>query len=503
MGETAIVRPAMTQQAQNRQTFWGQLTEPRHVVSMLLLYCLFNFVLRLALSPDLSPGDAGQVLFGQSFRWGYQALQPPLMTWLSWGVLAASQQSHAAFFFLRYMLMAFALAAYFAAARTVIGDVRVAAFAAFALTATFAFGWLAHLGAPQNVLLALMLALYLWADAAVIARGALRDYVALGAIAGLGVLSSYVFLVLPAALALALIAVPRFLARLKPLRLLLALAIALAIVAPYVLLGQVHGADATGQDIAKSAGILGVHLIGLILPYALIFPFLFGAACKPLGDAKDGDARDWLRLYDIAMIAAVAIVLALLFMLDEKTLKGPWFYPAAMLLPIYLFLRARLSGWTERNGKIFALAVLAIALVSAGARVAVYEMQGEHCRECSAWWPMRTYEDAFQRSGFLQGTIVGSSVTLAGNLRGVFADARVLTPGYAPDTFGPPRGGACLVVWEGDGAAPKAMRDYLSAALHVRPDAETVRGDVQAKLLKTRRHLEPMSFMLFPPGICR
>ena len=73
----------MKQQPADRQTFWAQLTEPRHVVSILIFYCLLNFVLRLALSPNYMPGEADQVLFGQSLRWGYLPAQPPLMTWLT------------------------------------------------------------------------------------------------------------------------------------------------------------------------------------------------------------------------------------------------------------------------------------------------------------------------------------------------------------------------------------------------------------------------------------
>jgi hypothetical protein len=90
----------MATQPADRQTFWAQLSEPRHVVSILIFYCLLNFVLRLALSPNFLPGEADQVLFGQMLRWGYLPAHPPLTTWLSWAVLAASQQSHAGAFLL-------------------------------------------------------------------------------------------------------------------------------------------------------------------------------------------------------------------------------------------------------------------------------------------------------------------------------------------------------------------------------------------------------------------
>ncbi len=492
----------MATQPADRQTFWAQLSEPRHVVSIPIFYCLLNFVLRLALSPNFLPGEADQVLFGQMLRWGYLPAHPPLTTWLSWAVLAASQQSHAARFFFRDALMAAGLIAYFGAARVVIGDVRVAAMATFGPLATFAFGWLAHNFSLEAVTLTLMLALYMWTDAKVIERGSWRDYIVLGVVTGFGVLSSYAFLILPVALSLALIAVPRFLARLKILPLLAALLIALAIVAPYEILGQIASTGGMEKDFGRSAGILAVHLIGLVLPFALIFPFLFRDACRPLAQGND-EQLAWLKLYDVAMMVAAGIVIVLLFVLDFKTLKGPWFYPAAMLLPVYLFLRARIAGWAESNGKIFALIAIGLALLSTGGRVALYETLGEHCTECSQWWPMREYQDSLEHAGFQQGTILAPTVDLAGNLRGVFAESRAMMPAASPQTFGGVQDGQCLVVWEGTGSAPKEMLDYLAGALHASVKAEAERGDVFARLLKTKAHMDPMSYMVLPPGACK
>lgn len=486
----------------DRQTFWAQLSEPRHVTSMLIFYGLLNFVLRLGLSPNYLPGEAEQVLFGQALHWGYLPAHPPLTTWLTWALMAATGQSHAVFFFFREAMVVLALVAYLGAGRIVIGDTRVAALATFALITTFAFGWLAHTFSLEAVTLTLMLALYMRADAQVIARGALLDYALLGVITGLGVLTSYVFLILPIALSLALIAVPRFLTRLKFLPLLLALGIAIVIVAPYEILGQIASSASEGKDIARSTGILAVHLIGLILPYALIFPFLFWNALRPLVPSED-EQRAWLRLYDVAMLIAAGAVIVLLFVLDFKAMKGPWFYPAAMLLPVYLFLRARIAGWAESNGKIFVLIAIGTALFSMGGRIAVYETQGEHCTECSQWWPMHEYQDSLARAGFQQGTIVTPSVALAGNLRGVFADARVVTPGFDPQAFGGVVDGQCLVVWEGDGPAPKDTLAYLASALHANPKAEAERGDIFARLNKTKGHMDPMSYMLLPPGSCK
>src|SRR6476646_4440747 len=123
--------------AGQRKTFWKSLGETRTVVSLIILTCAVHFLIRFLLSPNLKGGEAPQMLYGQSFQWGYQPGHPPLMAWLSWAVLTVSQGSRLALFLLREFLLAIGLIAFFAAARTVLADVRGAALATFFLVATF------------------------------------------------------------------------------------------------------------------------------------------------------------------------------------------------------------------------------------------------------------------------------------------------------------------------------------------------------------------------------
>ncbi|HEY7978687.1 MAG TPA: glycosyltransferase family 39 protein [Rhizomicrobium sp.] len=499
-----------------RRDIWSDLAEPSSVVAFLALYCAVHFLVRYLLSPNFTLDESEQMLFGQSLQWGYRFRHPPLITWLSWGTLTATNNSRAAFFLLKYVIMAGGLAAYFAAARIVIRDTRMAALATFGLLTTFVMGWLPLVDLMHTVLLATMLAAFLWVGTHVLTNGSPRDYLLLAAITGLGILSKYVFLVLPVAFAIGVALTPRFRARIKIGPLILAIVLTLAIIAPYVWWSYAneYSLFTLAKTITKGQGpefspvnwLIGTGdlvwaLISFGLPFIVIFPLLYWRACKKLV-VTDNDDLDWLRLYEITMLAGMLMMLVAVFFIGTEAFKARWMHQVAMPLPIYLFLRARIAGVNDRNNKIFAAIALVFALGVVGARVGVYETHAKNCKECREYWPMKTYARAFSRAGFDHGTILAGTYDLGGNLRGVFPQARVVTPGYPVQVFGPPVSGPCLLVWDGDHAPPKDLTDYLAANYAVTIKDATTRGDVNAALLTSKTHRNTMNYILIQKGRC-
>src|SRR6202000_3583536 len=117
----------MSSSAQRRhRDLWSELADPSSVLAFFVLYCAIHFLVRYLLSPNFTLDESEQMLFGQSLQWGYRFRHPPLITWLTWGTLTATGQSHVAFFLLKYVLMFLGLAAYFQAARLVIRDTLLA-----------------------------------------------------------------------------------------------------------------------------------------------------------------------------------------------------------------------------------------------------------------------------------------------------------------------------------------------------------------------------------------
>jgi len=499
------------------QSAWAALSEPQSVASILILYCAVHFLVRLFCTPNFTLDETEQMLFSQSLQWGYRFRHPPLITWLSWGTLEAAHGSRDAFFLLKYVLMGAGLIAYFAAARIMIRDVKLAALATFALLTTFVMGYLPHIDLMHTVLLATMLALFLWAAARIVSKGSNGDYLFLGLTIGFGILSKYVFAILPVTFAIAIILTPRFRARIKIWPLIGALVLAALIVTPYAYWAASHeyslfslaakvthsaGPGIDPLDWLKGAGNLALALIGFVVPAALIFPLVYWPACKPLHGAGDDDDRDWLRVLEIAMIAGALMMLAAVFFVGAESFKPRWMHQVAMPFAIWFFLRAKIAGATDRSHKIFALVALVFAIVAAAVRVPIYETSGAHCRKCREFWPMKTYAEQLGRSGFSHGTILAPQYDLAGNLRYWFFDSRVVTPGFPRFAFGPPVDGPCLIVWEGDGPLPADARDYLANELGGNLAKAVMRGDMEATLYTTKR-LDRMNYILLPDGSCK
>ncbi|HEY1962937.1 MAG TPA: glycosyltransferase family 39 protein, partial [Rhizomicrobium sp.] len=382
-----------------RKGLWQSLGEPRTFASLVILYCAVHVLVRFLLSPNLNLSEAEQMLLGQSLQPNYRPDQPPLMMWLSWAVLALAQHSRLALFLLRELLVGIALTAYFAAARIVIGDGRRAALSAFFLMATFGMGWLVHIGRFETVLLAAMCALYLWADARALARGSVVDYVVLGLVTGLGVLSSYVFLIFVFAMSVAVALTPELRTRLKLQPLLIAAAIALAIVGLYL-------AFAWGARVGELAGkpaselrIVSNFLIALVM-FALlaivIFPFLYPRACLPLPDAVQH--RSWLRFCKIAMIAALVTGLAAALLFRGADSKEGWIYPVLLPLPVYLLLRAKLAYFdSEARDRKFMGFVILCVVGAITARAVMYETGAKTYRNYVEYLPFARYADSFRQ----------------------------------------------------------------------------------------------------------
>ena len=93
-------------------------------------------------------------------------------------------------------------------------------------------------------------------------------------------------------------------------------------------------------------------------------------------------------------------------------------------------------------------------------------------------------------------------IAVGGNLRAVFPQSRVVTPGYPVQVFGPPVPGPCLLVWEGDRKPAKDLRDYLAANYGVTIKDAVAQGDVNAPLLTSRDRRDTMNYILIQKGRC-
>jgi len=247
-------------------------------------------------------------------------------------------------------------------------------------------------------------------------------------------------------------------------------------------------------------------LFDFIAPLIPVFPLIYWNASKPLPADRGGAAdRAWLRACAIAMVVAGAAMWVGALVTGAAELNQRWMYPVLMPLPLWLFLRVKLSGATDRANRIFLIVAAVFALAAVIARPAVYFTGASHCRRCRDYWPMASYAQSLHRSGFYQGTIVAPSLDLGGNLRYVMPDSRIVVSGYPPSVFGQSEGGQCLIVWRGKTDMPGDEAAYVRDALGAKIGPDAVRGNVLAPLLTNAGRFDTLNYVLLPAGggLCR
>jgi len=529
------------------EAVWLAVGSERTVLYLIGIYCLAHLVIRMVLSPVFSLDEAEQVLFSQSIEWGYRFRHPPLITWLTWGVFEVTGVQRPTLFLMKYAIMVGGLFAHYFAAKRILGDVRLACLAVFAMMATYTLGYYPHVDLMHTVLLTAMLSTGILLLARILQEGRWSDYLLYGLVTALGILSKYVYGVFPLAVLVTLAFVPMFRARIAWLRMGASLAATLALLVPYVAWALAFEYSITGlaQDMtgAESAGFsltdrltgtvsLLVSLLEFTLPASLLAALFFWRTWLP-GSAKASPSpadqpmapADWARLLEGVMILGAGFMWLAVLVLGAAEFKGRWMHQVLMGLSIYLFLRlliaAKLQGtsWSERFGgaaRGFMVAIAAVVALAFIARPVSYALYSQSCGKCWAYENFDRYTQGLYKDGFRGGTIVVKNMYTGGNLRLYFPESRVLIhdyplsifPGIGEQVDDPrsPAQGQCLLAWLGDkGEIPRKMRPLLEE-LGVDPErADAQRGRITARYHTTgtwlgERRMGQLSYVLYPMG---
>ena len=180
-----------------RDPFAWLYTHP--LVPLLALVCA-QVLLRLALSPALDMDEAEQIVWTQHLAWGY-GVQPPLYTWLQWGVnRLLGGQSVLALSLLKHCLLALTYVLLWQAARLQGLGARSAWQAAGGVLLFPLVCWMAVRDLTHSVLLLTCIAAFYLALVRLLARPSPVRFAALGAALAAGMLAKYNFALVAAAL---------------------------------------------------------------------------------------------------------------------------------------------------------------------------------------------------------------------------------------------------------------------------------------------------------------
>ena len=318
------------------------------LVPLFVLVCA-QVLLRLALSPALDMDEAEQIVWTQHLAWGY-GVQPPLYTWLQWGVnRLLGGQSVLALSLLKHSLLALTYVLLWHAARLQGLGARGAWQAAGGVLLFALVCWMAVRDLTHSVLLLTCSAGLYLALVRLLARPSPVRFAALGAALAAGMLAKYNFALIAAALlgAALLDATQRrvLFSRGWPLA---PLAAAL-LVAPHLLWlaahwGEIAARMGTKMVTGSGSGWPRLTALGQLasdLPTAVALWLAAMLACLGTGwlrgstHAAGTGARLLVRYLLLVMLALLAVVLVA----TPARLTPRWLEPLLMLLPMTVFLR--------------------------------------------------------------------------------------------------------------------------------------------------------------------
>ncbi len=439
------------------------------VALAILAWAVGFYLLRLLLSPSIGVDDAEVILMGDSLRLGYHPERPPLFNWLAviagelFGLTLASELA------VKYLLLLAAALHYYAAARHLLRQPAGAAAVTLGLLLFFHFGYALHLGYTHTVTLLWIMAATLHLVLVMSEGRRTWHYLALGLLLGLGLLTKPSHPVFLLALIVAAWGTPPVRALLKDRRLWLALALGLAVVAPWALWAleafqtKAAAASATaavpfelGAFLGRRAEALGKYclaLLAFVAPFLAIVAALFLAWTGRAGWRRalsDPRVRFLLRLLWVgALVMGLYIVAIGGTWIRERHLHGVLFFAP---LAVFVFLEAagRPVAFRRWPGRAYLLAAaLSLAGAVGGVVWALVEPPPD-CKPCRFQKPLPDLAATLAAEGLAQGTLITDDEFAGAQIRTLLPDLRVRTtayPFYVPRGQAAPGSGRCLLLW--------------------------------------------------------
>jgi 4-amino-4-deoxy-L-arabinose transferase-like glycosyltransferase len=500
---------------------WAWTWTPSGTLALLILWASFHVLLRMVLSSALTADDAREAVLAQSLQWGYQARQPPLYNWLTWGAFRLLGPGLLALTLLKYTVLVLAFWLVYLTGRRILTDPRVATIGAFSFLLVVPISWTIHEALTHSITVLAACAGTVYALVRLEERPSTGAYTWLGLAVGLGLLSKFTYVLFLAALTLAALTMDRYRARLLRPGIVVTGLVALAVVTPFALwyvgeghdLGQLYAREVRiedGDDWAAEAGMgLGyVARIALyyLAPLAAILAALVPSVYRRLPPEPTGPAGGrllgWLLAWVLALLGGVALAGGLGF------LKFRWLIPGFFLAPLYALWRVERQGVSRTRLRAMTALLIAAAVAAAAGQVVRVVGASHFPRPYRMNEPYDVIAAGLVDAGFRRGTIVAGFGTLAGNLAVRFPDSRVLHTEY-PDFRPPGRGNdQCLLVWDrqrgeiGDQDTPEMPEDLraLAAILRTRLKGTEPVGVIEAPFRFDPRHVRRVYYVLLPRG---
>jgi lipopolysaccharide core galacturonosyltransferase RgtB len=350
----------------------SRLENPATFLGLAAGYFLFQTILRSFISPVADLDESEQLIFTQSFQWGYSA-HPPLYTWLQMAVFKVFGPSILGLAVLKNMLLFGCYALIFGAAWRITRNVLAATVTGLSLIFIPQISWESQRDLTHSVLASALTAATVLSFFKAHESKHLRHYALLGLCFGLGMLSNYNY----AVIALAMLAAAALMREFRPVILhpfmLLAVLVGLGLAAPHFLWAMDHSSVALGSVSELHRQPRTWHANAAWSALKLLSAWFshiaaFAAAMLLLCWREWTPWRNWLVPAASRFIAATLGIFLLFayvaLLLSEATaMRGRWLQPAYVLLPLFAgaILGQRVQAATARR-VVIAAGVVAVSI---------------------------------------------------------------------------------------------------------------------------------------------
>ncbi|MGI2035630.1 ArnT family glycosyltransferase [Rhizobium panacihumi] len=350
------------------------LERPQTILWLILCYFALCVILRLMRSDALQPDEAEQIFQSQYLLMGY-GRQPPFYNWIQIGVFELLGPSILGLSLLKNLLLALTCIIFGLAARVVVKDRDMATVAMLGVLTMPAIIVMVQRDLTHAVALFCFVALFLLTFFRTLTRPSLFAYLATGVVVGLGIITKYNFVILPAAAVIAALADPDLRKRVLDWRLVPALALAGLICLPHMIWVLHNFETATSGTIAamredgngnalfdRVEGLLSIITSALqgTVPTLIFFAIAFPGQISRAWQAENR----WTRLSGITLLVCLAIVAVIALGFGASSIRQKWLAPFLILFPLYLCLKLDAAGIKAQSGlKRLTIAVLSVAVL--------------------------------------------------------------------------------------------------------------------------------------------
>lgn len=468
-----------------------------------LLYVLVHAGFRLIASSTLGEDDTLDQILVQELRGGYNPRQPPLYDWVLYGVQQVTGPSLISFLAIKYAALTATVVFLYLSAYRILKDRVWALLTVESLALIYQIAWRYHEGFTHEVLAMVAVTATLWAFLRLYDRGRAIDYVAFGIISGLGMLTEPNYTVYQMCLWGAVILQPAIRRTVVRPMLVIAVALAVTIAAPFMMWVMSDTAHFDHFFRPSVHGHLRDAMIGVkdavrgpfmyLAPLVVIVPAVFpGFLMRAWADVREVFGRECAKkeTADFPRLVLTTMLGGIVLSVMGGVVFGIGGYAMHVLMPLYvtsviwLISVAQRSERAGQRRSVLVRVALGIAVLALVARLANMFILDPVCGKCRWGIPYASLAATLRADGFDdRGTITVADDEIGGNLRPYFPDARLVLTGVrgfvprAPEVSGAAR----AFVW--DAGVPQAK---LMQAFAGHPDV--LQALSSAKVLKAPWH---------------